>query len=120
MRLVLICLVLLTTAGANAQDKGEPISLHLKEVHREQDESNEKGTWFHITAIAESKAIIYTLNCDAFLSTEKHNFAIRCFNLSAGKDYSAFKFPTSISFWQPKDAGEGTLATYSVSSEKEK
>jgi hypothetical protein len=120
MRCFLVCLALLTVAGAGAQDKGEPISLHVKEVHREQDEGTEKGTWFHITAIAESKTIIYTLKCDQFLSTEKHIFVIRCFNLSAGKDYSAFKFPTAVSFWHQEDAGEGTQALYEIVSEKEK
>jgi hypothetical protein len=113
-------LVVLTAAVVDAQDKGEPISLRVKEVHRDQDEGTEKGTWFHITAIAESKTILYTLKCDAFLSTEKHDFAVRCFNLSAGKDYSARRFPTSINFWRPADGREGALALYEIVSEKEK
>jgi hypothetical protein len=120
LRCALLCLVLLTAARVDAQDKGEPISLHVKEVHRAQDEGAEKGTWFHITAIAESKTITYTLKCDEFLNMEKHRFVVRCFNLSAGKDYSARRFPTSINFWKPEDSGEGTLAVYEVISEKEK
>ncbi|HWZ55057.1 MAG TPA: hypothetical protein VNZ63_03245 [Verrucomicrobiae bacterium] len=120
MKCVLLFLVLLTATGVKAQNKGDPISLHVKEVHRDQDEGTEKGTWIHITAIAESKTVTYALKCDEFLSTEKHSFVVRCFNLSAGKDYFARRFPTAINFWQPEDAGEGTLAVYEIVSEKEK
>ncbi len=65
--------LLLTAAGVNAQNRGEPISVHVKEVHRVQDEEGtEKGNWFHITAIVESKTIIYSLKCNEFFSNETH------------------------------------------------
>jgi hypothetical protein len=111
----------LLIAGAKAQDKGEPISLHVKEVHRDQDEGTEKGTWYHIRAVAESKPVVYTLKCDEFLNMEQHDFTLRCSHLSAGKDYSALKFPDAINFWPPGEKGNGyRLALYEIVSEKEK
>lgn len=61
MRYFLFCLAVVTGAVAYPQDKGEPIVLHTKEIHRAQDEGTEKGTWYHITVTAESKTVIYTL-----------------------------------------------------------
>lgn len=109
--------------GASSQVKGEPISVHVKEVHRIQDpeSATEKGSWFHLTAIVESKTVVYSLKCDEYYSLQKHTFAISCFHLSAGKDYAARKFPTAMSFWTPGDEeGEGLLALYDIVSEKEK
>ena len=106
--------------GVNAQDKGEQISEHVKELHRDQ-ETAEKGTWYHIKAVVETKTIIYSLTCDEIYNNEKHAFAGRCFQLSAGKDYSARRFPSSINFWQPEDRGkEYLLILYDIVSEKEK
>jgi hypothetical protein len=118
MRL-LVCLFVLSLISET--DKGEPISVHVKEVHRTQDEGTDKGTWFHIIAVVETKAVVYNLKCDEFLSLEKRDFVVRCFNISAGKDYPARKFPKSISFWQPEDKVEGqTLVLYEIADEKEK
>jgi len=43
MRHCLLCLAILIGAVAYPQDKGEPITLHTKEIHRAQDEGTEKG-----------------------------------------------------------------------------
>ncbi|MGB7284429.1 MAG: hypothetical protein WBE13_19345, partial [Candidatus Acidiferrum sp.] len=106
----------------NAQEKGAPITVHVKEVHREQEEGTEKGTWFHITVIAESKTIAFSLKCDEFFDNKTHGFVIQCFDLSAGKDYSARKFPTAMSFWPDgTKSGQGRMmAAYDIVSEKEK
>jgi hypothetical protein len=41
--------------------------------------------------------------------------------LSAGKDYSALKYPQVISFWKPEDKGDGyVLVLYDIVAEKEK
>jgi hypothetical protein len=116
-------LLLLTTVGASAQEKGELISVHVKEVHRVQDkEGTEKGTWFHITAIVESKTIIYSIDCAEFYSNETRGYGIECFDLSAGKDYPVRKFQTAISFWPQgiKSTGDHIFAAYNIVSEKEK
>lgn len=101
------------------QDKGEPISLHVKEVTRTQDEGNEKGAWFHIKVVAESKTVVYSLSCDEFLNINS-GWTMRCFHVAAGKDYSVRKFPTAMNFWPPEEKGPGTLALYDILSEKEK
>ncbi|HEU0048175.1 MAG: hypothetical protein DMG96_28685 [Acidobacteria bacterium] len=116
-------LALVTPAGANPQDnKAEPISVHVKEVHRNADaEPTDKGAWFHITAVAETKTIIYSLKCDEFYSYAKRDYAVGCFHLAAGKDYSGFRAPTALNFWKPEDKNKGyTLAVYEIVSEKEK
>jgi hypothetical protein len=119
VRCVLFCLVLLI-AGAKAQDKGEPISLHVKEVHRTQ-EGNEYGFENHFTAVVESKTVLYSIRCDETFTREKHGFTVRCAQLSAGKDYSARKFVDAINFWPPEAKGEGyLLSMYEIVSEKEK
>jgi hypothetical protein len=106
--------------GAKAQDKGEPISVHVKEVHRSQ-EGDENGTIFHFTAVVESKSVIYSISCDEVYSREKRAYTARCFRLSAGKDYSVRRFPDAMNFWPPEDRGEGyLLVMYDVVSEKEK
>jgi hypothetical protein len=118
-----LSLLALLALGSSAQDKGEPISVHVKEVQRVQDEdaANEKGSWFHLTAVVETKTIIYSLKCDEYFSNENHGFAMSCFHLSAGKDYAAHKFPTAINFWVPGDKGQGgALALHEIVSEKEK
>jgi hypothetical protein len=123
MRHFLLGFLLLTAAGAHPQNKAEPISVHVREVHRVQDEEGtEKGNWFHITAIVESKAVIYSIKCDEFFDNETRGFAIQCFNLSAGKDYSARKLPTAMSFWpEGTKSGQGHMfAAYDIVSEKEK
>jgi hypothetical protein len=113
----------LTAVGANGQrDKGEPISVHVKEVHRIQDENPTKeGNWFHITAVVETKTIIFSLQCDEYLSNQKHDYAAGCFHLAAGKDYSGLRFATAINFWKPEDKNRGyTLLLHQIISEKEK
>lgn len=108
--------------SSGAPDKGEPMTVHVKEVHRIQDENPTKeGAWFHITAIVETKTVIYSLKCDEYISNEKHGYAVGCFHLAAGKDYPAHRFPTAMNFWQPEDNNKGyTLALYDIESEKEK
>ncbi len=78
MRFLFGCLVLTMPWSANPQhDKGESISVHVKEVHREAEaEPTEKGSWFHITAVVETKAIIYSLKCDEFYSYKKSDYAV--------------------------------------------
>jgi len=122
MRHCLLCLSILIGAVAYPQDKGEGILVHVKEVHRTQDEGTEKGTWFHITVVGETKTVIYSLKCDEFLSMEKHAFVFRCAHLSAGRDYSARKFADAINFWPPEERPtEGvSLGLYEIVSEKEK
>ena len=122
MKCLLFCLGVIT-AGVNTQhDKAEPISVHVKEVHREADaEPTEKGAWFYITAVVETKTIIYSLKCDEFYSYKKRDYAVGCFHLAAGKDYSGFRAPTALNFWKPEDKNKGyTLAVYEIVSEKEK
>lgn len=120
----LFCLAFIGAAGiANAQHKGEPISVHVKEVHREEDNelSSEKGTWFHMKAVAETKSIIYTLKCDEFYSYERQDYSVKCFNLVAGKYYHGSRVPTALIFWKPEDRNKGyTLTVYTIVSEKEK
>jgi len=86
---MLLTLTAQGTEGA-ARDKGEPLTVHVKEVRRVQDENGTKeGNWFHITATVESKTVIYSLKCDEFLRAEKGDYTIACFHLNAGKDYTA-------------------------------
>jgi hypothetical protein len=114
-------LFLLLAAPLCAQQKGEPISVHVREVQRIQDENaDEHGNWFHLTAVVETKTVVYTLKCDEYYSTPNHKFSLSCVHLSAGKDYSAFKFPTAINFWAKGEAAEGTRAMHEIVSEKEK
>jgi len=122
MRRILCLFLLLWSGEINGQDKGEPLSLHVKEVHREQsDESNNRAIIYHITAVVESKTIVYSLQCDEIFSMEKHDYTGRCFSISAGKDYSARKFDTAISFWPPEERGEKYLLfMYDIVSEKER
>jgi hypothetical protein len=106
--------------GGIAADKGESISLHVKEVHRTQETTN-YGFDSHITAVVESKTIEYSIKCTESYSLEKRSYTGRCFGLSAGKDYPALKFPDSINFWPPGDKGEGyVLILYDIVGEKEK
>jgi hypothetical protein len=106
--------------GGMASDKGEPISLHVKEVHRVK-EATDYGFLTHITAVVESKTIQYSIKCDEAYSREKRSYTDRCFGLFAGKDYSAVKFADSMNFWPPEDKGEGyLLVLYDIVGEKEK
>lgn len=119
MRCLLFCLVLMA-GGAKAQDKGKPISLHVKEVHR-TEEDTDYGFQSHITAIVESKTVVYSIKCDETYSREKRGYTGRCFSISAGQDYGALKFSDAINFWQPGDKGEGyVLIMYDILAEKEK
>ena len=90
-----------------------------REVTRTQDAGNEEGTWFHIKVSAGSNTILYSLTCDEFLSIKK-GWTLRCFQVSAGKDYSVRKFPTAINFWPLNEEGPGAKAMYEIVSEKEK
>jgi hypothetical protein len=109
---------------AQAQDpKGQPVSVHVKEVHRGDKESNEEGAWIHITATAESKTIVYSLKCDEFYSYKKGDYAIKCFSLTAGQDYSGVRGSpvAALNFWKPENYHKGyALAAYTIVSEKEK
>ena len=117
--MIWICL-LLTFGLGEPQDKGEPIALHVKEVHRTQ-EATDYGFDYHITAVVESKTIVYSLKCDETFTREKGGFTIRCAQLSAGKDYAARKFVDAINFWPPEAKGQGyLLGMYEIVSEKEK
>ena len=118
MRFLLLWLAIAGTA----QEQGEPVSLHIKEVHRSQsDESNDKAVVFHITAVAESETISYSLQCGEIFNRERHEFAGRCFSLSAGKDYPARRLDTAINFWPPGARSQNyVLVLYDIVSEKEK
>jgi hypothetical protein len=121
-RLALMTFAASATA-ANAVDRGEPVVVHVKEVHRTEDASTEKGTWYHIRAVGESATVVYTLKCSEYLNVKlpKPDFTLRCYALSAGKEYKAFKFPRALNFWQPEDKSTtGTLALYDIVDEKEK
>jgi hypothetical protein len=122
MQLLTLILVVLFISAPNPSDKGEPILVHVKEVHRIQndEEATEKGNWFHLTATVETKTVVYSLRCDEYFSTPDHKFSAGCFHLSAGKDYPALKFPTAISFWQPGERHDFTMVMYDITSEKEK
>jgi hypothetical protein len=119
MRILVFCLLLFPLIGDT--NKGEPITIHVKEVHRTQDEGTDKGQWSYTTAIAETKTIIYTIKCGEYLSIEKNLRTLRCFQISAGKDYPVRRFITNINFWQdePSVAGQ-LLALYTITDEKEK
>jgi hypothetical protein len=119
MKYLAVCAVLYLLS-IPSQDIGEPMSLHVKEVTRTQDEGNEKGTWFHIKVVAESKTVVYGLSCDEFISIEKHGYTLSCYHVAAGKDYAVKRFPTAINFWPPGEKAEGTMAMYEILSEKEK
>jgi hypothetical protein len=82
-------LVLVLTAGLSAQDKSEPVSVHVwGGVQRNEDEPTEKGTWFHVKAVVESKTIVCALQCDEFLNMEVKDYALRCYDIAADKDYA--------------------------------
>ena len=119
MRCLLLCLALLTTS-VEAPDKGEPISLHVKEVHRSK-EVTEYGYETHITAVVESKTVVYSIKCDESFNKEKGGYMGRCLDISAGKDYTAVKFLEAINFWPPGDKSQGyVLIMYDIVGEKEK
>jgi hypothetical protein len=121
MRSFVFWLAFLVAAGANAQNKGEPISVHVKEVHRNQDEATEKGTWFHVKAVVESKTVVYSLTCDEFLNMEIRDYTLRCYSIAAGKDYSGYRTQNSLNFWKPEDKDKKyRLAVFEIVSEKEK
>jgi hypothetical protein len=118
--LIFLLLSWLPMIGEMAQDTGEPVSLHVKEVHR-TEEDTDYGFMTHITAVVESKTVAYSIKCDETFSREKHGYTGRCFAISAGKDYSARKFPDAINFWPPQETGQGyVLILYDIISEKEK
>jgi hypothetical protein len=113
--------VLVLTAGLYAQDKGEPVSVHVREVQRNDDEPTEKGTWFHVKAVVESKTIVYTLQCDEFLNMDVKDWTLRCYDLAAGKDYTGYRTQNSLNFWKPEDKGKKfRMSVFSIVSEKEK
>jgi hypothetical protein len=103
------------------QQKSEPIFLHVKEVHRE-NEDTPQGNWTHFYVTAESKTVIYSLKCSELINTEKQTYTVLCSHVSAGTDYQAKKFPTAISFWLDSETTpSGTIrAAYEIMSEKEK
>jgi hypothetical protein len=115
-------LILVSISSVRAQDKGEPATVHVREVHRVQDdEATEKGNWYHITAVVETKTVVYSLKCDEFIKAPEYKFTISCFHLSAGKDYDALVSPTAINFWAKGSRAEGTtLAVHEIVSAKEK
>jgi hypothetical protein len=52
---------------------------------------------------------------------EKRDFTLRCYSISAGKDYPAFRIRNAVNFWQPQDKNDGyTHAVYDIVDEKEK
>jgi hypothetical protein len=117
----LFSLTLLAAASLNAQDKGEPVSVHVREVQRNEDEPTEQGTWFHVKAVVESKTIVYTLQCDEFLNMEVKDYTLRCYDLAAGKDYAGNRTQNSLNFWKPEDRGKKfRMSVFSIVSEKEK
>lgn len=121
MRYALLLLAALLAHAPDMGNKGEPIMVHVKEVNRIQNEDpTAEGNWFHLTAVVETKTIVYSLRCDEFYSTPNHKFSPNCFRLSAGKDYPALKFQTAISFWSPTEKRDYPAILYEIVSEKEK
>jgi hypothetical protein len=119
MKTKLLFLIFLLPAAA--QQKGDAITVHVKEIHREQ-ESTDKGAWIHITAVVETKTIVYSLKCDEFASVEK-GYTMICSQLAAGRDYSGRRYATVISFWPPTEKDEEggpRKVAYDILSEKEK
>ncbi len=105
-----------------AQERPQPISIHVREVHREP-EKYENGVMVHITAVVETKAVVYSLTCEAFTKPPSDNTKrnLICGELEAGHDYSAWKYPNAISLWKPeKYSGSDRRVLYTIVSEKEK
>jgi len=75
-----------------AREKPQPISIHVREVHREP-EKYENGVMVQITAVVETKAVVYSLTCEAFTKPPSDNTKrnLICGELEAGHDYSAWK-----------------------------
>jgi hypothetical protein len=123
MRIALLVSLLITPAlSLSAQEKPLPISIHVREVHR-QPEPHENGVIIHITAVVETETVIYSVTCDAFTKPPsdltKRNLI--CGSLEAGHDYNAWKYPTAISLWKPeKYTGDAKRILYTIVSEKEK
>jgi hypothetical protein len=106
---------------AQDEEKKEPVTVHVKEVNRTDGDYSEKGAWFNITAVLESKTIIYSVKCQEFYRYDDKAYTIRCFPISAGKDYSGLKFASSILLWPPAAKHYAyRLGTYTIVSEKEK
>jgi hypothetical protein len=118
-----VCLasLLVLISATAAQDTGGPLVVHVKEVKRVDGDSGEHGTWFDITAVMESKTIVYSVKCREFYRYDDHKYTLRCFPIAAGKDYSGKRLATGISLWPPnaKD-DEYKLGLYTIVSEKEK
>lgn len=117
---VFTVLVFTSVGTIAAQEKYEPITVHVKEVTRTR-QNGEKATWFNISAVMESKTVIYSVECREYQQNDTGHFTIRCFPVAAGKDYSGKRLATSIALWPPdaKD-DEYKLGVYSIISEKEK
>jgi hypothetical protein len=114
-------LLLLLALGARVPQKGEPISIHVREVSRTEDEPTAKGTWYHVKAVVESKTILYRLTCDEFLNMEIRDYTLRCYDLAAGKDYAGYRSQNSMNFWTGADKGKKyRLSVFAIVSEQEK
>jgi hypothetical protein len=76
MRYFLLLLPLLGVPPVPQQ--GDPISVHVREVHRDEDTPTAEGTWYHVKAVVESKTVVYTLSCDEFLNMKIREYTLRC------------------------------------------
>lgn len=119
---LVVLLFVLVPKSLIAQDKPQPISIHVREVHR-TPETFEGGVMVHITAIVETKTTVYSVRCDAFTKsasdTTKRNLI--CGDLAAGHDYDAWKYFDAISLWKfGTYSGSDRRILYSIVSEKEK
>jgi hypothetical protein len=71
-------LLLLWMFGTGVPQKGDPITVHVREVNRTEDERTEKGTWYHVKATVESEKVVYTLKCDEFINVDIMDYTLRC------------------------------------------
>ena len=75
----------------------------------------------HITAVVETKTVVYSLTCDAFTKPASDNTKrnLVCGDLEAGHDCNAWKYPDAISLWKPeKYSGTDRRILYTIVSEK--
>jgi hypothetical protein len=118
MKIWILALALLS---GQAAPKPEPFTIHVKEVHREEEKPSEKGTWFRITATMESRMIIYNVKCEEFWNAETEDFTAKCCDIAAGKDYNVVRAQNALNFWLDAARGKKHLLTvYSITSEREK
>jgi hypothetical protein len=116
-----IWLLLLIFNMTSSLQEGEAIRVHSRRFERINDEPSPRGTQYHVQAIVASAKVRYILSCDEFLSAATHQYASRCYDLSAGKDFIGYRKQNSMNFWGPLDKGKASyeLNEYTIESEVE-